>query len=62
VADMKTLSRADFDKCVLEGRVDKGMPNFNGVASVVKNLEHLYAFLKGRSDGAIPTGNLKELQ
>ncbi len=62
VADLKTLSREDFNKCVLDGRPDKGMPNFNGVASVVKNLDDLYAFLKGRSDGAIPTGNLKELQ
>jgi hypothetical protein len=62
VADLKTMSREDFNKCVLEGRPDKGMPNFGGVKSVVDNLDNLYAFLKGRSDGAIPTGHLKEIE
>jgi len=62
VVDLKTMSREEFDKCVLEGRVDKGMPNFGGVKSVVDNMDNLYAFLKGRSDGAIPTGHLKEIQ
>jgi mono/diheme cytochrome c family protein len=61
VDDMKTMSRADFDKCVLEGRVDKGMPNFGGVKSVTDNLDGLYAFLKGRSDGAIMTGRLEAI-
>jgi len=62
VTDLKTLSRADFNSCVMEGRPDKGMPNFGGVKSVVDNLDNLYAFLKGRSDGAIPTGHLKEIE
>jgi cbb3-type cytochrome c oxidase subunit III len=62
VDDLKTLSRDDFNKCVLEGKVDKGMPNFGEVKTVVDNLDNLYAFLKGRSDGAIPTGHLKEIQ
>jgi len=62
VDDLKTMSRADFDKCILEGRVEKGMPNFGGVQSVVDNMDNLYAFLKGRSDGAIPTGHLKEIE
>ncbi|HEX4586154.1 MAG TPA: c-type cytochrome [Burkholderiaceae bacterium] len=62
VDDLKTMSREDFNKCVLEGRIDKGMPNFGGTKTVVDNLDGLYAFLKGRSDGAIPTGHLKEIQ
>jgi len=62
VAGLKTMSKDDFKKCVLEGRVDKGMPNFGGVKSVVENIDNLYAFLKGRSDGAIPTGHLKPIQ
>jgi len=62
VADLQTLSRDDFNKCVLDGRPEKGMPNFGGVKSVVDNLDNLYAFLKGRSDGAIPTGHLKEIE
>jgi len=62
VDDLKTMSREDFNKCVLDGRVDKGMPNFGGTKTAVDNLDGLYAFLKGRSDGAIPTGHLKEIE
>ena len=62
VDDLKTMSREDFNKCILEGRIDKGMPNFGGIKSLVDNLDNLYAFLKGRSDGAIPTGHLKEIE
>jgi hypothetical protein len=62
VDDLKTMSREDFNKCVLDGRIDKGMPNFGGIKSLVDNLDNLYAFLKGRSDGAIPTGHLKEIE
>jgi len=62
VDDLKTMSKDDFKKCVLEGRVDKGMPNFGGVKSVADNVDNLYAFLKGRSDGAIATGHLKAIQ
>ena len=62
VDDLKTMSKDDFKKCVLEGRVDKGMPNFGGVKSVADNIDNLYAFLKGRSDGAIATGHLKAIQ
>ena len=62
VDGMKTMSREDFNKCILEGRIDKGMPNFGEVKTVVENIDNLYAFLKGRSDGAIPTGHLKEIQ
>jgi Cytochrome C oxidase, cbb3-type, subunit III len=62
VEDLKTMSREDFDHCVLEGRIEKGMPNFGGIKSLADNLDDLYAFLKGRSDGAIPTGHLKEIE
>ena len=62
VDDLKTMSKDDFMKCVLEGRIDKGMPNFGTTKSVVDNIDNLYAFLKGRSDGAIPTGHLQEIQ
>jgi len=62
VDDMKTMSKEEFTKCVLDGRIDKGMPNFGGAKSVTDNIDNLYAFLKGRSDGAIATGHLKEIQ
>lgn len=58
IESLKTLSRDDFKATVLKGRAEKGMPNFEGSKQVVDNLDNLYAYLKGRSDGAIPPGRL----
>lgn len=60
-ADLKTMSKEDFKKCVLQGRIEKGMPNFGGSKMVVENIDNLYAYLKGRSDGAIKPGHLHPL-
>jgi len=57
---LKTLSKDDFKNTVLHGRIDKGMPNFDGSQQVVDNIDNLYAYLKGRSDGAIAPGKLQE--
>lgn len=59
--DLKTMSKADFVSCVMQGKVDKGMPNFGGIPSVAKNIDNLYAYLKGRSDGAIAAGHLHKI-
>ncbi|MDY7545704.1 cytochrome c [Glaciimonas sp. CA11.2] len=61
VDSLKTMTKEDFKTTVLLGRMEKGMPNFNGSKQVVDNIDNLYAFLKGRSDGAINTGSLKEI-
>ena len=45
-----------------EGRLEKGMPSFDGSKMVMENLDGLYAYLKGRSDGAIKPGRLEELK
>lgn len=62
VETLKTMSKADFKKTMLEGRVEKGMPNFDGSEMVVKNMDGLYAYLKGRADGAIKPGRVEELK
>lgn len=61
IESLKTLSKEEFKTTVLKGRLDKGMPNFEGSAMVVGNIDGLYAFLKGRSDGAIQPGRLEAL-
>ena len=61
VESLKTLSRSDFKTAVLKGRVEKGMPGFADDQKVVDNLDNLYAYLKGRSDGAIPPGKLNAI-
>lgn len=58
VQSLKTLTKDQFKQTVLHGRPDKGMPNFDGSKMVVENIDNLYAYLKGRSDGAIAPGHL----
>jgi len=59
---LKVLTKDEFKTVVLNGRAEKGMPNFGGAQSVVDNLDNLYAFLKGRSDGAINPGKLRGIE
>jgi len=61
VNSLKVLSKDQFKDTVLKGRIDKGMPNFDGSKMVVDNIDNLYAYLKGRSDGAIQAGRLEEM-
>jgi mono/diheme cytochrome c family protein len=61
VNSLKVLTKDQFKDTVLHGRIDKGMPNFDGSKMVVENIDNLYGYLKGRSDGAIQPGRLQEL-
>lgn len=61
VDSLKKLSKEDFHTVVMNGRIEKGMPPFNGSAMMQKNWEGLYAYLKGRSDGKIKPGRLSEI-
>src|SRR5689334_9401602 len=62
VQSLKTLSKDDFKKTVTEGRLEKGMPSFKTSHTVMDNLDHLYAYLKGRSDGAIKRAKVEAMQ
>ena len=62
VERLKTLSKEDFHNVMLNGRPDKGMPPFSTSQMVTQNWEGLYAYLKGRSDGAIQPGRLSPLE
>jgi mono/diheme cytochrome c family protein len=61
LTSLKALSKDQFKETVLKGRIDKGMPNFDGSKMVVENIDNLYAYLKGRSEGAIQPGRLQEI-
>ncbi|MBP6094914.1 MAG: c-type cytochrome [Methyloversatilis sp.] len=50
IASLKVLSRDEFRKVLLEGRLEKGMPSH---PYLEPKLDDLYAYLKGRSDGSI---------
>lgn len=61
INSLKVLTKAEFTTTLKNGRIEKGMPNFGGVPNVVANLDNLYAYLKGRSDGAIAAGRLEAI-
>lgn len=62
ITSLKTLSKEEFVKTVSQGRLDKGMPSFETNPTVTANLDALYAYLKGRSDGAITRAKVEELR
>ena len=58
---LKTLSKDEFVKVVRDGRADKGMVPFASNKTVMDNLDALYAYLKGRSDGAITRARVEPM-
>ncbi|MEO8009285.1 MAG: cytochrome c [Betaproteobacteria bacterium] len=59
---LKTLTKDEFVKTVTEGRLEKGMPSFKTSKMVISNMDNLYAYLKGRSDGAITKSKVEPMQ
>ena len=62
IASLKTLSKEEFVKTLTEGRLEKGMPAWKTNKQVMENMDHLYAYLKGRSDGAITHARVEEIK
>ncbi len=60
IDSLKTISKEDFVKTVRDGRLDKGMQSFGNSPQVMDNINQLYAYLKGRSDGAITRAKVEE--
>ena len=58
----KTLSKEEFVKTVTDGRLEKGMPSFKTSQTVMDNIDGLYAYLKGRSNGDITQARVQELK
>ena len=62
IASLKVLTKAEFEKTVTDGRLEKGMPSFSASKMVMDNMGNLYAYLKGRSDGAITHAKVRALK
>lgn len=60
INSLKTLTKEDFIKTVRDGRLEKGMQSFGASPVVMDNINQLYAYLKGRSDGAITRARVEE--
>ena len=61
VNSLKTLTKAEFVTTVTNGRLEKGMPSFSTNTQVTSNIDNLYAYLKGRSDGAITKSRVEPI-
>jgi mono/diheme cytochrome c family protein len=61
LTSLKTLSKEDFAKTVANGRPNTQMVAFSGNAEVMQHLDQLYAYLKGRSDGAITKARVEAM-
>lgn len=62
VNSLKTLTKEEFIVTVRDGRLQKGMQSFGTSPAVMDNIDHLYAYLKGRSDGAITRAKVEEIK
>ena len=61
VQSLKTLPKEEFIKTVRDGRLEKGMQSFSSSKVVMENMDNLYAYLKGRSDGAITRAKVEPM-
>jgi len=62
VNSLKTLTKEEFVVTVRDGRLMKGMQSFGTSPQVMDNINQLYAYLKGRSDGAITRAKVEEIK
>jgi len=61
INSLKTLTKDEFVQAVSKGRPNTQMVAFSGNAEVMKNMDQLYAYLKGRSDGAITKARVEAM-
>lgn len=59
---LKRLTKEQFVDTVLNGKPGTTMAPFKEAKTVVDNIDNLYAYLKGRSDGKIKPGRLEEIK
>jgi cytochrome c553 len=62
IQSLKVLTKEEFVRTIIEGRLEKGMPAFKTSKMVTGNMDQLYAYLKGRSDGAITKAKVELLK
>ena len=59
---LKVLTPEEFKTTVTNGRMPQGMPSFKTSTTVMSNLDNLYDYLKGRSDGAIVRSKVEAMK
>jgi mono/diheme cytochrome c family protein len=62
IESLKTMTKDEFVKTVRDGRIEKGMVSWASSKTVMDNMDNLYAYLKGRSNGDITRAHVEELK
>jgi len=62
IESLKIITKDQFVVTITEGRLEKGMPAFKTSTKVMTNIDNLYAYLKGRSDGAITKSKVSPIK
>ncbi|ATE60786.1 c-type cytochrome [Thauera sinica] len=62
IESLKVLTKEQFVQTVRDGRLEKGMQSFGNNPNVMDNIDSLYAYLKGRSDGAITQAKVQPME
>ncbi|WP_293368905.1 cytochrome c [Nevskia sp.] len=62
VESLKVLTKEEFIVTVRDGRLAKGMQSFGNSPKVMENINQLYAYLKGRSDGKITQAKVSGIE
>ena len=62
VNSLKVLTKEEFVTTVTNGRLEKGMQSFGNSPVVMENIDHLYAYLKGRSNGDIKSARVTAIE
>jgi mono/diheme cytochrome c family protein len=62
VNSLKTLTKDEFVTTVTNGRIERGMPPHIGNPLVMENLNKIYSYLKGRSNGDIKTARVSAIE
>lgn len=57
IASARDSSRERFDRLVLEGDIERGMPGYRTEAVVVRELDAIYAYLRARALREIGPGD-----
>ncbi|MFN3986731.1 MAG: c-type cytochrome [Rhodocyclaceae bacterium] len=62
IESLKVISKEEFIAVIRDGRLEKGMQSFGNDPRVMDNIDQLYAYLKGRSDGAITRARVSAIE
>ena len=59
---IRKLTKDEFVTTMKDGRLEKGMPAWSINEQVMKGMDNLYAYLKGRADGAITKAKVTAME